>query len=154
DYEIDAVEQPNRPIPSGRISLLAATRVGWGMLLLGVTLAWVVTFRAEDWRAGVVASILATVILLYDGAIKKSRFAPLLMGECRFLNVLLGMSLSPILWGKAEVLIAGGIGVYIIGVTIFSRTDSRRSERRQLGLGFVILSAGIALLAFLPRLTG
>jgi 4-hydroxybenzoate polyprenyltransferase len=154
DAAVDAVERPERPIPSGRISLRAATIVGWSMLFAGVALAWLVTFHANDWRPGVIASLLAAVILLYDGALKRSRFAPLLMGECRFLNVLLGMSLFLIPWGGSELLIAGGIGTYILGVTIFARTDARRSARRRLVIGFAVLSSGVVLLAFLPLLTG
>src|SRR4051794_40806202 len=40
DAGVDAVERPERPIPSGRISLRAATIVGWTMLFAGVALAW------------------------------------------------------------------------------------------------------------------
>ena len=40
DAEVDAREQPERPIPSGRVSLQAATIVGWGMLTAGIVVAW------------------------------------------------------------------------------------------------------------------
>jgi 4-hydroxybenzoate polyprenyltransferase len=154
DADIDAVEQPHRPIPSGRVSRSSARAVGWGMLIGGVAIAWYVGFNsAVWWRPGVVAFLLASCILLYNGALKKTRFAPLLMGECRFLNVLLGMSLSPIIWGKPEILVAAGIGIYISGVTIFSRTDAHVSTRTRLLSGFIVLMAGIALLAATPHLT-
>ena len=74
------------------------------------------------------------------------------MGECRFLNVLLGMSLMIVPWGKAEMLIAAGIGVYIIGVTMFARTDTQVSSRMRLTSGFAVLMAGIGLLAAVPML--
>jgi UbiA prenyltransferase family protein len=153
DAEIDARERPDRPIPSGRIPLDVAMIVGWAMLASGLTLSCVVSLHANDWRPAVVASLLALVILLYDGKLKRSRFAPLLMGECRFLNVLLGMSLFLIPWGKPELLIAGGLGIYIIGVTIFARTDAHVSLRSRLVIGFTILIGGIALLASVPQLT-
>jgi 4-hydroxybenzoate polyprenyltransferase len=153
DAEVDAVEQPERPIPSGRISSMAATIVGTSMLVAGIILGWLVTIHANDWRPGVVATLLAMVILLYDSKLKRSRFAPLLMGECRFLNVLLGMSLLLIPWGSRELLIAGGIGLYITGVTIFSRTDARRSARSRLVTGFITLGCGLCMLVFLPSLT-
>src|SRR6185312_166078 len=70
DAEVDAVERPERPISSGRISLRAATTVGWSMLVAGVGLGWLVTWHANDWRPGVVATVLSTVILLYDGKLK------------------------------------------------------------------------------------
>jgi 4-hydroxybenzoate polyprenyltransferase len=153
DAEVDARERPERPIPSGRIPLDVAAIVGWAMLATGVTLGCVVSLHANDWRPGVVVSLLAVIILLYDGKLKRSRFAPLLMGECRFLNVLLGMSLFLIPWGKSELLIAAGVGVYIIGVTIFARTDAHVSQRSRLATGFVVLIGGIALLASVPLLT-
>lgn len=153
DAEVDARDRPDRPIPSGRVSRRAAATAGWAMLVAGVFVAWRISFAANDWRPGAVAVLLASCILLYDGALKRTRFAPLLMGECRMLNVLLGMSLFIIPWGKAEVMIAIGIGIYIIGVTIFARTDARISLRSRLATGLIVLIAGMALLAAVPRLT-
>jgi hypothetical protein len=154
DSEVDAVEQPERPIPSGRVSLRAATAVGWGMPIVGISIAWLLSWNANDWRPGVIATLLASCIVLYDGALKRSRFAPLLMGECRFLNVLLGMSLMIVPWGRAELLIAVGIGIYIVGVTVFARTDATVSSRSRLISGFIVLLSGIAILAGVPWLTG
>ena len=118
DAEVDARERPERPIPSGRVSRSAAKVVGWGLWSGGTFLAWYLTWIANDWRPGTVASFLAACIVMYDYALKRSRFAPLIMGECRFLNVLLGMSLLFVPWGKFELLLALGIGIYIVGVTI------------------------------------
>jgi 4-hydroxybenzoate polyprenyltransferase len=153
DAEVDARDRPDRPIPSGRVSLKAAAAVGWGMLTTGVVIAWILSFNANDWRPGAVATLLAACILLYDGALKRTRLAPLVMGECRTLNVLLGMSLMIIPWGKADILIAIGIGVYIMGVTIFARTDARVSSRTRLTAGLIVLLSGISLLAAVPWLT-
>src|SRR4051812_20139748 len=115
DAEVDAAEQAGRPIPSGRISLRAATILGWALWFTGIICSWIVTCLANDWRPGIVATFLGFTILMYDGALKNSRLAPLLMGECRFLNVLLGMSLLILPWGKSELLIAAGVGIYIAG---------------------------------------
>jgi hypothetical protein len=153
DAEVDARERPGRPIPSGRISLAAATRLGWALLVGGVGVAWYVSWTANYWLPGLVAVLLAMCILLYDGALKRARIAPLLMGECRFLNVLLGMSLLIIPWGKFELLIAAGIGIYIAGVTMFARTEAYTSSRGRLTSGFLVLLAGMAVLAGMPRLT-
>jgi 4-hydroxybenzoate polyprenyltransferase len=127
DAEVDAREQPERPIPSGRISIDAAKAVGWGLLATGLLVAWCLSiFIENDWRPGVIATLLAMCILMYDGPLKRMRIAPLVMGECRFLNVLLGMSLTLIPWDKFEILIAAGIGIYIFGVTVFARTDAHK----------------------------
>jgi 4-hydroxybenzoate polyprenyltransferase len=153
DAEVDAVEQPGRPIPSGRISRSSAAMVGWTMLCGGILVGWIATLVANDWRPGVIATVLAAIILLYDGLLKHSCFGPLLMGECRFLNVLLGMSLMIVPWGKAELLIAAGIGIYAMGVTMFARTDAHVSSRVRLSVGFVVLLAGMALVAGTPSLS-
>ncbi len=153
DADIDAREQPHRPIPSGRVSRRAALYVGWSLLAAGIVVAWCVSFLANDWRPGAIAMLLAACIVLYDAGLKRTRLGPIVMGECRTLNVLLGMSLPIIPWGKAELLIATGIGIYIVGVTMFARTDAHASSRTRLTAAFIVLLAGIALLAAVPWLT-
>lgn len=153
DAPVDTVEQPGRPIPSGRVSRETAAVVGWSLLISGVLVAWSLSWRVNDWRPGAVASLLAICILLYDGGLKRTRLGPMVMGECRLLNVLLGMSLMVVPWFKREVLIALGIGIYIMGVTMFARTDAHESSRRQLIKGMAVLLAGMAILAGVPALT-
>jgi 4-hydroxybenzoate polyprenyltransferase len=153
DAPIDARHRLGRPIPSGRISRKVAAVAGAAMLAIGVLVAWILSFAANDWRPGAVATLLAACIVLYDGALKRTWAAPLLMGECRTLNVLLGMSLLIIPWGKPERLIAIGIGIYIVGVTVFARTDAFTSSRVRLSAGLFVLVAGMALLAAVPQLT-
>ena len=153
DADVDAGDRPDRPIPSGRVSLRAASAAGWIMLASGVLVAWFVSILANDVRPGAVAVCLAACIVLYDGAVKRTVIAPLVMGECRMLNVLLGMSLAILPWDKAELMIALGIGVYIMGVTIFARTEARSSTRSRLVSGLLVLLAGIATLAGVPALT-
>jgi 4-hydroxybenzoate polyprenyltransferase len=155
DAAADAVERPQRPIPSGRIPLASAQRLGWCLLVGGILAAWIVGYLAGQWRPGVVASLLTACVVLYDIVLKRTAIAPLLMGSCRFLNVLLGMSLAetadtmlPRVWTAAEWTIAAGIGVYIVGVTIFARTEARTSRRQQLAVGIFVMAAGIATLAY------
>jgi 4-hydroxybenzoate polyprenyltransferase len=50
-------------------------------------------------------------------------------------------------------MIAVGIGIYIVGVTIFARTEARASSRGRLLAGLIVLLAGIALLAAVPAMT-
>jgi 4-hydroxybenzoate polyprenyltransferase len=168
DAEVDARDRPERPIPSGRISLRSATAVGWAMFASGVLVAWYASFVANDWRSGLVATLLAACVVLYDAILKRTWFAPLMMGACRTLNVLLGMSLAPLVhpegaraaspyvrWGTPTAwLIAAGIGIYIVGVTVFARTEARAGTRGRLVAGLVVLLAGVAVLAAVPALTG
>jgi 4-hydroxybenzoate polyprenyltransferase len=163
DADEDAREQPMRPIPSGRISLRAATLVGWAMLASGLLMGWVASVTTRDLRPGIIATLLAACIVLYDRVVKRTPVAPLVMGACRALNVLLGMSLAPLAaeaaspkveWGtRAGWMIAAGMGVYIVGVTVFSRTDARTSSRGHLIAGLAVLLAAMSILATVPVFT-
>ncbi|REK16594.1 MAG: hypothetical protein DWQ37_07755 [Planctomycetota bacterium] len=150
DRQQDAEERPFRPIPSGRVSERQALALGLGMMAAGVALAWVASFVASDPRPGLVATALAAAILVYDGVLKQTPVAPIVMGACRTLNILLGMSLSLSVWSAPYFVIAVGVGLYITGVTIFARCEARESARGQLALGVVVLLAGIGVVASLP----
>jgi 4-hydroxybenzoate polyprenyltransferase len=150
DREQDARERPFRPIPSGKVSPGAAARLGFGMLGLGATLGWVASYLAADVRPGIVATALAAAVVAYDGLVKRTPLGPVTMGACRMLNVLLGMSLAAAPWQAAHWVVAGGIGFYIVGVTVFARSEARHSPRGLLALGVLLIVGGIALVASLP----
>ena len=148
DRELDSRERPNRPIPSGRISARSAATLGGLLLLAGIGAASVVGVQSL-----IVASLLTGVILLYDGWAKQTFLGPMLMGGCRFLNVILGASSHSrafIVWGGAgqfpQLWIAGGLGIYIAGVTWFARQEAGQSDRRQLVGALAIVNSGLFLL--------
>jgi len=162
DIEIDRVERPTRPLPAGEISLVQASRVGYLLLMVGVIAAAVsgvwAPAGAMAWRGGCVAFILALCVLLYDGILKKTPVASWVMGACRFLNVLLGMSCAVMVVRDAQVggylphewMIAGGFGCYIAGVTWFARTEARVSSRWQLAAAVLVMTGGLLMLAWFP----
>jgi 4-hydroxybenzoate polyprenyltransferase len=150
DRQQDAVERPFRPIPSGRVSAKTALTLGLAMLAAGAALGWIAAAVAGDVRPGIVASALAGCVLAYDAAAKRTLAGPLVMGACRTLNVLLGMSVSVEPWSAPLFAIAGGVGLYIVGVTTFARSEARTSARAQLALGIVVMLAGLALVASTP----
>jgi len=149
DRKQDAAERPGRPIPSGRVSVTAA--VVLGVLLMGCGLVAAATVTRISLQ---VAAILALAILSYDGLLKQTPLAPLAMGSCRFLNVLLGASDQPF-WTPPGLLVrpqlaaAIGLGVYIVGVTVFARTEAKTSSRKQLALAQLLFNAGIVVLGVL-----
>ena len=150
DAEIDARERPERPIPSDRIALQTARRVGFGLLTVGTGAGTLAGLLLADYRAVVVAWLLALCVVLYNGLLKRTPIAPLLMGGCRALNVLLGMSAAGAAWESWNWLVAAGIGTYIVGVTWFARSEARESPRWRLFLSTVVLLGGMGLLAWLP----
>jgi 4-hydroxybenzoate polyprenyltransferase len=165
DLDEDRIERPDRPLPSGRVSLPAAQRLAGEMLLAGLALAVCVTVilwrvriaaGAGSWvalRPAAVATLLALAIVLYDAVLKRTPLGPPAMGACRMLNVLLGMSVSRAAWGAGPWLVAAAIGVYVTGLTWFARDDAGRSDRRKLAAAAAVMAAGVALLAWLPRWT-
>lgn len=165
DIEVDRVERPGRPLPSGRIPLARARAIGFGMLAAGAAAAWLVGMTSDaplPWRAGAVGTLLAAMVLGYDGKLKQTWAAPLAMGGCRFLNVLLGMSivskiappapLATLGYTQAELITAAGIGVYVAGVTIFARGEAAVSRRLPLLAAIGVMLVGIGLLALGPTL--
>ena len=158
DIEVDMKERRFRPLPSGQIGLGIAGAFGFAQLGLGIACGWVAGFvdpvGAEiPWRSGVVATVLGTCILLYDRILKSTPLGPLAMGSCRFLNVLLGMSAArqalgelPLGFTPAELLVASGIGLYIVGVTLFARTEAATSKSPLLMAAIVVMACGAAVL--------
>lgn len=151
DRDIDAQERPGRPIPSGRVSLGLARALGFGMLSLGALAGWAAGMLSGEARSGLTATALAGAVLAYDWLLKRTPLAPLAMGACRALNVLLGMSLADGPWLAIHFAVAGGLGIYIVGVTWFARTEARQSSRLRLALSTAVLVAGIMLLGKFPE---
>lgn len=163
DYEVDKRERPDRPIPSGRISRRRAKVIGFSLLAAGVCMGWCVRFTFLDasvqpWRPGVIATALAMVILLYDGVLKSTPFGPVAMGLCRFLNVLLGMSAAPgdsglLDFALHEWMVAGGMGIFVAGITMFARHEAETSRPSQLTAALGVMVLGVGMLAGFPAVT-
>ena len=120
DFEIDLEQRPERPIPSGAISKSLAASVGFTLLIGGVSIASLcgASFGAGSswaWRTGILATILAVCIVLYDGPLKRTVLAPFLMGGCRTLNILMGASTFVGLGKSEEGIAATGVGTGIEG---------------------------------------
>ncbi|MFD6565513.1 SCO3242 family prenyltransferase [Micromonospora profundi] len=88
DRRLDAVERPERPIPSGRVTPAAAVGLAAGLTVAGVGLAAAVGGR----RAAALAVPLAATIWGYDLLAKNTAAGPAVMAACRGLDVLLGAS--------------------------------------------------------------
>jgi 4-hydroxybenzoate polyprenyltransferase len=151
DVEVDRQERPERPLPSGKIPFETAQRLGWLLLALGVAVASASMFLIGHFLPGMVAALLAIAIVLYDAWLKRTPVGPLAMGACRTLNILLGMSAFDLRLRPEHWLVAGGIGVYIAGVTWFARKESQQSRQLPLILATAVMLLGIGLVALFPR---
>jgi len=149
DLTEDRRDRPFRPLPSGRISIRAAVLIGTALLCFGWSCA------AFTGPAGaLIGLVLVIAILLYDARIKRTCAGPIGMAFCRFLNVLLGLSLAdpaaiPLV---TRVHLASTVGVYIVAVTWFARTEEKRSDRKVLvKAAMVMVVAAILALAVATR---
>ena len=131
DFEVDLRERPRRPLPSGQVSLRLAASFGWIALALGLASA----FGSGSATSGIVAFGLVLCVLGYDLGLKKTILGPQVMGSCRGLSFLLGMSQAPGLGGPAGYLIAGSLAVFIAGVTWISRSEVEAGRTRGLAGG-------------------
>jgi hypothetical protein len=150
DFHIDRAERPNRPLPSGRISRRAAAWAGGIALIVGPLLALVSGAPAS----GVVAVVLAVCVLAYDAGLKHTVFGPFVMGSCRSLNVLLGMTHSAALGGWAGWSAAFAYGLFVAGITVISRSEVYGGSRGGLMTGLWLQNGallGLAAVALQPR---
>jgi UbiA prenyltransferase family len=155
DVDQDRRERPDRPLPSGQIARREAALFGTVLLTAGVLLALLAGLSralvadSATRLPAVVAFFLAGCILLYDGWLNRTRLGPLAMGSCRALNVLLGVSASGSLAAPGPHL-AAIVGLYIVGVTWFARTEARTSSRSALQGAAATMLAALVLALPLP----
>ncbi|MBI5684267.1 MAG: UbiA family prenyltransferase [Verrucomicrobia bacterium] len=91
DLDVDRVERPKRPLPSGQIAARTAVTLAVALLAAGVALASVVGAMAA-----LTASAIVLLVVTYNFGLKSVHIVgPLNMGACRFGNVLLGACAAP-----------------------------------------------------------
>jgi 4-hydroxybenzoate polyprenyltransferase len=153
DIAQDRRERPGRPIPSGRITAGNAAMLGTILMLAGLVAAVAAdVVDNRTWSSTKIALPLIACIFLYDGLLKRTWMGQYAMGACRFFNVLLGLSASgqPIPpWGYALAL---AIGVYIVGVTWFAKTEARASKQQTLMTAALVMAGGLFLALTVPTL--
>lgn len=118
DREVDAAERPFRPIPSGRVSILAAWTLLVILLSAGLGFAYHVGLSAF-----LLATLLAVLVVSYDTLTKNlDTYGPLNMAACRSLNLLLGMS-TGLSWTGKTLLFSLLTLVYVFSLTTLSRFE-------------------------------
>jgi 4-hydroxybenzoate polyprenyltransferase len=140
DLAEDKRDRPFRPLPSGRVTVRTAMILAIGLTAAGVAVAIVA-------GAAVIGILLASSVLLYDSWLKRTPIGPVAMAACRFLNVLLGLSVIPeeMLKTPMRVHLAGVVGIYIVGVTWFARTEATLSRRWHLLGAAGVMAASLIL---------
>ncbi|MGC4192257.1 MAG: UbiA family prenyltransferase [Thermomicrobiales bacterium] len=80
DVEIDRQQRPDRPLPSGAVSMPMAWGITGGMFIVGLALV-----ATTNWHAAVAAVALIAAIAVYDAWHKGNPIGPLFMGGTRVL---------------------------------------------------------------------
>lgn len=118
DASLDAVERPERPIPSGLVTQKQASVLGILLLFVGIAGALL-----AGPAPGVISISISAAALIYDKWGKHhSLLGPLNMGICRGLNLLLGISIltqSLSSWWFLALIPV----IYIASITMISRGE-------------------------------
>lgn len=118
DAKLDAVERPERPIPSGKVSVNNAKILGFLLLIAGCAAAWY-----NHSISGLIAVSIAFLAVVYNVYGKNnSIIGPINMGLCRGGNLLLGISANPETisnWGYLAIISI----VYVAAITMVSRGE-------------------------------
>lgn len=139
DADLDSIERPERPIPSGRASINKARFLGLILLAVSILLSFYIHVVS-----GLIALIVAVLALIYDKWGKhQSLVGPINMGLCRGGNLLLGISVISAaifsVWWLAIVPV-----IYIAAVTIISRGEVHESPKSYLLYSFFLYLIVIA----------
>lgn len=119
DRAEDAVERPQRPLPSGRVPPAAALGAAGALTAAGLALA----LRAGR-PATAVAVPLAATVWSYDLVLKRTAAGPVAMAAARALDLLLGAAATA---GRVRPALpsAALLGAHTLALTAVSRQETR-----------------------------
>jgi len=152
DLAVDRVERPGRPLPSGRIGLPAAVAVGNGLMAVGSVAACLAALAARSPWPALVGAALTAAVWAYNRHAKRTGLGPAVMGGCRGLNWLLGMTAAGGPHSPQQWLLPIGMGVYVMGITVYARDEAEESRSGRLAAGLAIMLVGLATAGLFPWL--
>ena len=125
DEQFDRQHRPERPIPSGGISLGEVWGFGVGWLVLGMVL---LAFFGVP--TAFLAALLVISILVYDAVHKAIAFSPFLMALCRFFLFLTAASASDEGVTGLAIWTSFALALYIVGLSYVAKSESTRGPLR------------------------
>lgn len=133
DADLDKVERPERPIPSGKVSGLVASLFAIVLFIVGLFSAYQVSQESL-----LVAMSIVVLALVYNIWAKHILvLGPLFMGGCRGANFILGLTAVSEVWlGAVPVALISFI--YIFAVTLVSQQEVYTKNIASLKVGMLI----------------
>jgi 4-hydroxybenzoate polyprenyltransferase len=125
DSEFDRQHRPERPVPSGTISLGEVWGFGIGWLVLGAVL---LAFFGIP--TAILTLLLVISILIYDAIHKLIDFSPFLMALCRFFLFLVAASASDLGITGLAIWTSFALALYIVGLSYVAKSESTRGPLR------------------------
>jgi 4-hydroxybenzoate polyprenyltransferase len=137
DAELDSIERPERPIPSGIVSKKAAALLASFLFLIGIAAAAFVHYNQLSITTLLAIAITVACIVYDKWANHHPYFGPVNMGLCRGLNLLLGISIYPTALATYWPLFLIPV-IYIGAITMVSRGEVHGGKKSIL-YGAVVL---------------
>ncbi|MGP3956515.1 SCO3242 family prenyltransferase [Nonomuraea sp. 3N208] len=161
DREADALDRPERPIPSGRVAEGRALAMAAGLTGAGLAVAALSGGR----RALATAGLLTGAVWAYDLRLKHTAAGPAAMAACRALDVLLGAAGRSTAsepgrdgagargWASA-LPVALAVGAHTYGISILGRAEVKGATPGTVrgALATTAAATGLAAVACLPTL--
>lgn len=151
DVEVDRRERPRRPLPSSRIVVSKARRVGVTLLVAGIALAAVAGLGCAT-----IAAAIACLAFAYDAGLKhRPLVGAVALAGCRHLNLLMGLAILPL--SPASWLIPLPLTLYVLAIMPMSQVEVEGGDRRAPALSAALLIAslavavGLVIAGLLPR---
>jgi 4-hydroxybenzoate polyprenyltransferase len=144
DADLDAVERPERPIPSGLIPKSHAALLASVLLAIGVLSA----AQVARYPSGLIAALIVLFVMVYDKWAKHhSFFGPVTMGTCRGFNILIWLSIVPgalsTYWFIALIPV-----LYIGAITMISRGEVHGGKSSTMVIAAVFYGIVIASIVY------
>lgn len=72
DYNIDLINKPERPIPSGRISVTGGRNYGYLLFILGTICGFLISYLTNNWIPFIIVLIADVILYLYAYKLKST----------------------------------------------------------------------------------
>ncbi len=159
DVQIDQLERPHRPIPSGRVSKGAALNFIMFCFVAGLVLMAWFCFTTKRLRPEslILSVVLIATIMAYDFTHKRFVASVVLMGLCRSLVVLIAaVGASDLYFARIALPLAGMLGFYVVMITVIARgeMESNIGPRKWLAVLMPVMVLGMLAVVWPGQIIG